>query len=204
MNIYNFNQLAKSSKNITLNIDTLYKTKVKSLYDSIVMFSTKAQTNMTAEEIQRTYDLKTAARDVVNAVKGMKQLEHNMTKYSAHTNESIKKEYNLLRELLGKLLRKVEKMRKNSDDEDLLFKFVLIRKNIEEFDQQINKTVDELIRTNKVSASMASSLMNDSGYVYGIGINIIGFIEILYIRENEKLSLMYDELLSEDTEEENV
>jgi len=196
------NEIVNSANdNMTLNIDKLYKTNVKSLYDSIVEFSTKAQVNMVPEEIQRTYDLKTASRDIVNAVKGMKELEHNIDKYASHTNKAIKEEYNLLRELLGKLLREVEQIRKNPDEEDLLFQFVLIRKNIEDFDEQINQTVDELIRNNKVSASMASSLMNDSGYVYDIGINIVEFIEILYIRENENLSIMYDELLSEDMED---
>jgi len=190
-----------STNNMTLNIDELYKTKVKSLYDAIVEFSTKAQVNMTPEEIKRTYELQTAARDVINAVKGMKELEHNIHKYSAHSNNVIKEEYNLLRELLGKLLRKVEQIRQNPNEEDLLFKFVLVRKNIEDFDEQINQTVDELIRNNKISASMASSLMNDSGYLHNIGINIIGFIEILYIKENETLSIMYDELISEDLED---
>jgi len=187
-----------STDKIIVNIDVLYKQKVKGLYDAIVEYSTWAQTNMSQEQIIRVYDLKMASRDIVNSVKDMQKLEANFKKYGFSDNQAIKKEYNLIRELLGNLLRKVEEIRRNPNDENLIIKFVEIRRLLEENDRKINDTVGELIRSEQITASMGTSLMNDSGFAYAVGKEIIGFIEIVYIQSDEHLSIVYDELLAEE------
>lgn len=183
---------------MAMNIDELYKENIKGLYDSIIEFSTKAQLNMSAEEIEKMFNLKVATRDIIEALKDMKDLEGNIDKYSLSENEYIKKEYNLLRENLGKLLRKVEKIRNNPKDATLLTKFVMLKKQIEDSDALVNGTVDELIRHGKITASMGTSLMNDSAFAYDIGFKIVEAIEILFIKDDKELSIVYNELLNSD------
>ena len=193
-------KIVESTKDkMTMNIDELYKDNIKGLYDTIIEFSSKAQVNMRESEIKSIFELKVATRDIVEAIKDMKNLEENIDKYSLSNNEDIKKEYNFMRETLGKLLRKVEKIRTNPVDATLLTKFVMLKKQIEDSDALINGTVDELIRHGKINASMGTSLMNDSAFAYDIGLKIVEAIEILFIRSNKELSLVYDELI-EDTE----
>jgi phosphate:Na+ symporter len=189
-------EIVKSTKDkMAMNIDELYKDKIKGLYDAIIEFSSKAQVNMQESEIKSIFELKIATIDIVEAIKDMKDLEANIDKYSLSNNEYIKKEYNFMRETLGKLLRKVEKIRNNPADATLLTKFVMLKRQIEESDALINGTVDELIRNNKINASMGTSLMNDSAFAYDIGLKIVEAIEILFIRSNKELSMVYNELV---------
>ncbi len=175
-------EIVENSKDkMAMNIDELYKEKVKWLYDAIFEYSAKAQTNMSAEEITKIYNLQIATRDIIEALKEMKELETNIDKYSLSNNAYIKKEYNLLRENLGQVLRKVEKIRKNPQDTTLLSKFVMLKKQLEMSDAMINSTVDELIRSGKITSSMGTSLMNDSAFAYNVGLKIIQAIEILFI-----------------------
>ncbi len=193
-------EIVESTKDkMAMNIDELYRDKIKGLYDSIIEFSSKAQVKMQEDEIKSIFDLKVATRDIVEAIKDMKNLEANIDNYSLSNNEYIKKEYNFMRETLGKLLRKVEKIRTNPADATLLTKFAILKKQIEESDVLMNGTVDELIRHGKINASMGTSLMNDSAFAYDIGLKIVEAIEILFIRSNKELSLVYNELM-EDTE----
>lgn len=185
----------KTRDKMNINIDELYKNKIKNLYDVIIEFSSKAQTNMQSDEIKSIFDLKVATRDIVEAIKDIKNLEGNIDKYSLSKNIYIKKEYNFMRETLGKLLRKVEKIRNNPVDATLLTKFAMLKRQIEVSDVLINGTVDELIRGGKINASMGTSLMNDSAFAYDIGLKIVEAVEILFIRSNKELSIVYDELI---------
>lgn len=179
-----------------MDIDTLYKKNVKGLYDTIIQFTTTAQEVMTAPaQIDHIFSLKVATRDIVEAIKDMKDLEANIDRYSLSSNPHIRREYNLIREKLGTMLRRVERIRENPKDETLLTKFALAKRELEESDALINGTVDDLIRSNKITASMGTSLMNDSRYAYDIGLKVIQAIEILFIRESEELTKLYLELV---------
>jgi phosphate:Na+ symporter len=185
----------KSKQKIDTNIDELYKNRVKVLYDAIIEFSTKSQSNMSDIEIKHIFALKIATRDIVEAVKDMKDLQVNMDKYAFSSNEYIKTEYNLIRENIGNLLRKVEKIRKSPEDATLLTKFIMLKKAVESSDALINGTVDRLIRENKIAPSMGTSLMNDSAFAYDIGLKIIDAIEIIFIENNQELAIIYRELV---------
>lgn len=188
---------------VEIDIKKEYEVNIKSLYNDIVEFSTKAQENMNDTEIRRMYYLKSATRDIVKTIKEIKELRKNIEKFSNSNNEFIKEEYNLIRLTLGKLLQKAHKIKKDPENKMLLVKFVSLKTILEDNDTLITGTVDNLIRDKKITPSMATSLINDSSYAYKIGEKIISIIESLYIYENNEMNEIYKELIKGKEEQNN-
>ncbi|MCV6608663.1 MAG: Na/Pi symporter [Campylobacterales bacterium] len=187
--------LKRRTELMEFNIEDEYQSTIKSLHNDIVEFSTKAQVNMNEEEGARAYRLKTATRDIVEAIKDATSLRANVVKYSKSENEYIKKEYDLIRGTVAKILRKVMKIKKNPDKTENLSNFVALKQKLEDNDRLINMTVDSLIRDGKITPAMGTSLMNDSAYAYNIGEKLMEAIVILYISDNEELQTVYNHLI---------
>ena len=171
----------------SINIDQLYHQKVKGIYSAIVDYAVRGQKDMTAELKNELYNLKVASRGIVEAVKDTKHLQKNMNKYMNSDNEYIREEYNSIRRSLTDVLRNVDLIIHSEEQVD---KNILISKidiHIEKNDLIANGKIDELIRSNKITSEMATSLMNDSSYAYDIAKNLKDMARVLYVKDELKL-----------------
>ena len=164
---------------IEFDIDDIYGRKVKVLYNAIVEFTSRSQGQLPQEHMERIYVLRETARDIVEAIKDVKHMRKNLVAYILSDNASIKGEYNKIRAQLGEILRELNVLREGGEDADLVALDGL-RLQMEENDSTLNGVLDHLIREGRITAPMATSLMNDSSYAYDVARNLIAAGESLF------------------------
>lgn len=177
-----------------INIEDFYEKRIKDIYSEIITFSTKAQANMSPKSIEELYRLKLASRDIVEAIKNTKHLQKNIVKFSAHPNQYIKKEYAQIKQSLAELLRNINIIATTDEDDVIVLLLSKIRINTQKYDIISNGKLDELIRNKHITNQMATSLMNDSVYVYNIRNKLCNMAEILFIEANSDLKQLQEEM----------
>lgn len=189
------------SKVIPIDIDQDYNTDVKGLYSDIVSFISRAQTTMTSEQADELFRIRAAGRDIVEATKDTKHMHKNLAQYIVSDNRHIRAEYNKIRMQLGMAMRQLSEAKDNTDDPSAILALDTLRLEMEETDATVNGALEQLIRENKITAEMATSLMNDAGYAYDVTKNLVQIGEVLYATSDplmqeagRSLSLTDDEI----------
>lgn len=151
----------------SINIDERYENEVKSLYSEIVVFSSKAQSRLTPNQTEVLYDLRNAGRSVIGAVKATKHLQKNLDLSLQSQDEVIRKEYYKIQLRLAKVLREIDRIRREHEENDENITSVSLDALLAEVQhtcKRRDKRLDKLIREKAVSATTATSLMNDFAY----------------------------------------
>ncbi|MBU1927414.1 Na/Pi symporter [bacterium] len=167
------------------DIDALYNHKIKDIYGAIIDFATKAQANMSQNDIKELYRLKLANRDLVEAIKDTKHLQKNILKYASNPNKQIRDEYINIKKNLAQLLRYLYSAATNEAQDEIVIALSKAKAHIEKNDLISNGVLDNLIRNQLITNQMATSLMNDSTYAFNIGKNLIATAEMIYLTVNE-------------------
>ncbi len=183
-----FDTIVKTKKWFSGNVDLdyLYKRKIKVLFDAIMEFSTKAQRYIEDEDKnQRVYSFKVAARNITEATKNLKLIQTNMKVYSVSSNPYLAEQYNTMRKDLGELLRSIEELKLMKDESAyVILKQIGVAKNMpKEFDQNIMHDVEKLIAEEKISATNATSILNDSSFMADIAMNLMEAVEVIFTKE---------------------
>ncbi|MCB1693233.1 MAG: Na/Pi symporter [Pseudomonadales bacterium] len=191
----------RTSKPIAIDLDDEYNTTVKGLYSEIVNFISRAQVTMNEEQSNTLFALRAAGRDMVEAIKDTKHMHKNLARYVASDNAAIREEYNKIRIQLGEVLRHLAEVRAHTEDPLAVLSFDTLKVEMEDQDSTRNGVLEELIRDNKITATMATSLMNDATYAYDVAKNLVQMGEVLFatgdasMREVEReLALTEDEI----------
>ena len=180
------------------NIDKSYYKRVKYIYGKIIVFAARAQEEHSdADYIQTIYNIKEANRYFIDAVKDVKELQGNLLKYTTTDNPAMRKEYNIFRFKISKIIRQVFKAQKFKTPADKSIAEIneLVNEHIEtrrkkltkhllrrkKDDVLFNGKIDHLIREKAISTEMASSLMNDSALAAAITKHLIKATELLYL-----------------------
>lgn len=192
--------LARCTDTMGIDVDALYRRKVKPLYSAIIEFSTQAEQRMDARQLERLNQLKQANWQIVTAIKRIKEMQTNIDRYTCADNKYVRREYNAIRLNIAMLLRTLFSMEAQESPARKIEHLKRIRLEMEAQDIIANGTLDKLIREQRITSDMATSLMNDSSYAYEIQRNLISAAEIiftnLYSQENE-LSLTEEEIEKE-------
>jgi len=167
-------------KVIQIDIDEQYNKNVKDLYSEIIIYISKAKMLMMSEQTEELFLLRTACRDIVEAIKDTKHLHKNMSKYITSDNEYIRAEYNKIRVYLGSVLRQISVVQNSENDPIAILSLDTIKLDMAENDSTANGMLEELIHEDRISANMATSLMNDSAYVRDVTKKLIQMGEILF------------------------
>ncbi len=169
-----------------VDLDYLYKRKIKVLFDAIMEFSTKAQRYVEDEnKHQRIYSFKIAARNITEATKNLKLIQANMKVYSISSNRYLAEQYNSMRKDLGELLRGIEELKLMKDESAVvILKQIRATKDLpKEFDRNIMRDVERLIAEEKISATNATSILNDSSFIADIAMNLMEAVEVIFTKE---------------------
>ena len=166
-----------------VDLDYLYKRKIKVLFDAIMEFATKAQKYVEDEEKQnRIYTFKVAARNITEATKNLKIIQANIKVYSKSKNPYLADKYNTMRKDLGMLLRSVEELKVMKDENAyLILKQLSASKDLpKEFDHKIMRDVENLITENKISVTNGTSILNDSAFIAEIALHMLEAICVIF------------------------
>lgn len=172
-----------------VDLDYLYKRKIKVLFDAIMEFATKAQKYVEDEEKQhRIYTFKIAARNITEATKNLKIIQTNIKVYSKSKNIYLADKYNTMRKDLGMLLRSVEELKVMKDENAyLILKQLIASKDMpKEFDHKNMRDVENLITENKISVANGTSILNDSAFIAEIALHMLEAICVIFNKEEWK------------------
>ncbi len=174
---------------IDINIDKTYQEELKNLYGEIIHYATLTQNNMDQEGNNKVYELKLTARDIIEMVKDVRELQKNLNHYSKSHNNFIINEYNELRSQLITVLRSIQKIRDDEQgtatEEDILTQIEVQKEKAVDNEMLLNKNIDALIREDKINTTMASSLINDVGFTFSICRKLLKSAAVLWVKEEE-------------------
>lgn len=176
----------KSRQEMEVDIEELYYHKVKTIYSKIVKYATLAQSKFafSMEAAQAFTRIKLANRNMVETIKDLRGLRKNVTRYMVSENQYIQKEYDQLRQKVSMVLREVYRTRKDEHPDAHLQRLEKLKMKAKNSDVLVNGTLDKLIREERISSDMATSLANDSNTVAHISKRLIETAELLYINSD--------------------
>ncbi|CAM2959665.1 Na/Pi cotransporter family protein [Helicobacter burdigaliensis] len=169
-----------------VDLDYLYRRKIKVLFDAIMEFSTKAQSYVEDEEKNhRIFSFKIASRNIAEATKNLKLIQTNMKTYCASANKDLKDQYNKMRKDLGELLRSVEELKLMDEKSAFLIISQLksAKELLKEKDYEVLAQVEELITNKKISVTNGTSILNDNSFIAQIALQLIEAVEITFLKE---------------------
>lgn len=150
-----------------VDIDQLYANKVKELHNAFVAFASRAaETELTPEQSGVLDVLKRAIRDGVQAVKDLKHLQKNMLVYTRSDHAEMRREYDDMRIGVAKVLCAIDNI--HEDREHSLERLKTLHEALRHDNIVENGQLDQMIREDRVTTQMATSLINDSSYALSI------------------------------------
>lgn len=194
--------LSKEVKNtrriFPLDVEDAYEEKIKSLHSEIVAFIGEAQMReSTREATEELYVLRQASRNIVGAVKGMKHLHNNLSRYGLSSNLAVRERYDQIRLQLARLLRELWLLLEEEPSSASALALDSIRLSMQKASRAMTDELDEMIRFRRLTANIATSIMNDESYVTDIANNLIAAIHALISKEEDS---MLDQLNLDDIE----
>ena len=174
-------------KTIRIDVDEVYTTKIKIIYSRILEYATQLQKRAkpTQEQIEAIRNILVADRLLVQIVKQMKPLQKNLERYMESENETLRKEYNVLRRRILKVVREIKRIGPSEHLEEHLDKINNQKSKVEKMDVLLTGHVEDLLVNGEITDEMASSLINDSSNAARITKNLIDIALILYKPEDK-------------------
>ncbi len=165
------------------DIEAHYERKLKLLYSEIIVFASQLRTALPEQRADDLYELRNAARGIIEAVKEVKHMRHNLVRYTNHANPDIRAEYNRIRAMLAYVLRQVYRLSVQRAEDVTLLSLDHIRIEIQDMSKALDDRLEGLIRTHRITADMATSLMNDSNYAFSAANALLNTGYALYAPE---------------------
>lgn len=191
---------AQRSRPMPKDMEDLYERKFKPIYSKIIDFAVRAQTNANEADTEAIMEIRRASLRLAEAIKDAKHLQTNMLRYIGASNGYISEEYNFIRASLIKQLRLINLLLNTEEEEMLTLLFGKIERESKAFDAVSGRSLDKLIREQKITNTMATSLMNDTAYASAIAANLATMAKILFTNHalykytSEVITLTEDEV----------
>ena len=171
---------------IRIDIDKVYQQELKRLYGEIIKYSSISQSYMDQEDNNKMYELKLTARNIIEMVKDVRELQKNLNYHAKRHHVVMIEIYNKLRAELIAVLRNIQQVRVyEGDEEDILTQIEVQRSSAIENEISMNYEVDALIRENKIDPDSASSLINDIGFTHSICKKLLKSAITLWVKDKE-------------------
>ncbi len=192
--------LNAQNKIVRVDIDDLYRRRIKGLFSAIIAFISEAAFTWKEQQSGTLHWMRDANTSIVEAVKSCKHLQKNMLRYLVSDNYHIRREYNQLRIRVALLLRRLEQIRSEHPEERSLLGLDEIRLGLLEWNKKQSLRYYQLIREGHITPEMGSSLINDSGYVADIHSNLLAMAATLFTDKERNRSAVERSLSLDDAE----
>jgi phosphate:Na+ symporter len=183
------NVVANSNAPFDFDIDERYETRIKTLYSAIVEFATRAGSKkIPQDQMESIYILRDVAARIVRAVKSVKHMRRNVTAFTERPHGVITGVYNDLRTEIARILVEINKLDLANPEErsSLWLDQELVQ--VEADQQNTSRNIEAMIRNNSISATDATSFMNDSSYAYNAMRDLIGAARAYYIETESAMA----------------
>ena len=175
-------ELLKKTDVISIDIDEIYTTKIKVVYGRILEYATSLQSIFTLEQdkIELIRNTLVADRMLVQVVKQMKSLNRNILRCFKSDNAAIRREYNLLRRRILKVVREIHRIGPAENLQEHLTKIEKQRSKAAQLDVLKTGRIEKLVLEGEIDQAMATSLMNDSADAARITTMLVDIVTLLY------------------------
>ena len=187
---------------IPLDLDDAYEKRIKSLHSAIIAFAAELQRRELSEPLaSQLYQLQQASQDIVEAVKAIKHMHKNLSRYGVSVQPQVRQHYDAIRLQLAKLLRELRQLR--SEKPNMLNRLSLdaMRLAIRSSNQNLIHDINSQVRSRQLAPQIATSIMNDENYAYTLAENMIEASHALLLSDDpsdqsveQHLSLDRDEI----------
>ncbi len=185
----------QSNTQIKIDIDKIYQQDIKNLYSQILHYASLSQSYMDQADNNKIYELKLTARNIIEMVKDVRELQKNLNFYAKSSNNFTIDKYNEIRAQLITVLRKIQRIRDYIVDDTVevdiqtQIKLQKEKAKVNESEEKLNQNIASLIRENKINSTMASSLINDVGFSHSICRKFLNSATTLWVKEDEMKEL---------------
>ncbi|MGD7035561.1 Na/Pi cotransporter family protein [Methylotuvimicrobium buryatense] len=170
------------------DIENAYEKRIKGIYSAIIAFISRASFSPENKPSAKLYWLRDANRHIVEAIKDTKHLQNNWLHFATSRYRYARDEYQKIAYQIAILIKQIDAFMKNIEADELPFVSLdALKAKIEEDDQQITRSIETLIRENKITAETGSSLINDSAYMFSIKTNLVKAAETLFLHNTHHL-----------------
>ena len=187
-------QIVASKEAVPVDIQSLYSTRIKSIYSQILEYATRLQSEFALDEekIETIRNILIADRLLVQIVKQMQPLHDNIVRFMASDNAAIMKEYNVIRRRILKVIREIHRASQSDYPLRHIRKIEKQRRKAEELDALLTGRIDRLLLNGEISNEMATSLINDSERAGKIMSHLIDVATLLYYPRDKLVNDMQD------------
>lgn len=193
--------VAKSRQPVEINIDESYEARIKTLYSAIIDFSTRVGTKNLPENVMHDiYVLRDVAARIVRAVKSIKHLRRNATRYTERPQGASTDLYNQLRTEIARIIVEINKLDMADPEDRSSLWLDQERIQVESDAQSTNNRIGDQIRDHNLDAKIATSFLNDSGYAYSAMRDLLGAARAYYIETGSAMAEVERILSLEDEE----
>ncbi len=164
-----------------LDMDDQYERRVKRISSAVIKFISEASFTWEEDQSAQVHWLRDANRNILEAVKAAKHLQKNTIRYALSDNHSIRHEYNRLRLDLVSLFRELEQIRAEDDQATTVLSLDEFKLGIQAREKKQSQRLYQMIRENRITPEMGTSLINDSGYANEIQRSLVDMAATLFI-----------------------
>lgn len=181
-------KLASQDNPAEYDIENAYEKRIKGIYSSIIAFISRASFTPENKPTAKLYWLRDANRHIVEAIKDTKHLQNNWLHFATSRYHYARAEYHKIAFQIALLIQQVDEFMQNIEADELPFVSLdALKAKIEEDDRQITRSIETLIRENKITPEIGSSLINDSAYMFSIKTNLVKAVETLFLHNTQHL-----------------
>jgi phosphate:Na+ symporter len=162
------------------DVEQRYEQSIKSIYSAIVEFTSQAPTGGDLAFGERLQALRNAGREVVEAVKALKHLQTNLLVHMRSPNPDVRGQYDAIRVQVATALRAVETLKAQPADTVTVLSLDAAKVQLEQSDLVANGELDGLIRSRRINARVATSLMNDASYAHDLCRDMLNAATVLF------------------------
>lgn len=193
--------VAASRAPVEFDIDERYEARIKTLYSAIVEFATRVGARDMPEDVMdNIYSLRDVAGRIVRAVKAVKHLRRNATRYTQTPQGKITDLYDQLRTEIARILVEINKLDLADPDQRSSLWLDQERVQVLSDAQDTNHRIDVLIRNHELEAIVATSFLNDANYAYAAIRDLLGAARAYYIETEDAMAEVERILALEDEE----
>jgi phosphate:Na+ symporter len=184
------------------DLDELYESKVKVLYSAIVEFISNSQAHMSSDFSEEMFRLRKAAGEIVECVKHIKHLRKNATRYMLSDNEHIRNEYNQLRYQVAMILREIYRLRGDEDVDHAMAMLEMdeLKAEIQSAHADLDVRVTGILRDERITPVMATSLLNDFNYVDETSHHLLDTAQALLVSHTDLVTEAAQEVVLDEEE----
>ena len=182
-----------------VDLDQQYERHIKPIFSAIVLFMSQSAVSSQDKQFGDFHWLRVANKQIVDAVKDVKHMHKNILRYAHGQNAEIRRGYDLLRQQIVDTISAIELIRSTEDNSSIIL-LDQLKLELLHHDRNINAEIEQMIRSEKISANMATSLINDSAYTYNICNHLIEVCETLYVIHNPNFTLAQRSVVLSDDE----